>query len=755
MRRLTLLGAILVALAALSVGLTGCDEDKGSLIPNSLPGVELTAIPPAGDTTRYDIEFHWTGWDVDGEVDYFEYIIDPPLELIEDPLGFVDTLSWRRTESYFGRFTFQAPEYDTLTIDAPHSDFRNPQIGLGYHLFAIRAVDDMGAKSVVDSTAWVAFTAATICPRSKITSPPPESAEGIWQGGGQTVGLRVTFRWEGTDPDGIFNDRPVYYMYKLTDVTGRWETWKDIDNLVLEDPAPWDTLSPGQTRITLELDDGRQYGFAVRGVDEAGSVEPLLVLNRNLIWVSASQQSSFPKLYVRSTAFGNREWTGWFIDIEEYEVPLGSFYEFAIVGDADVYGGIIAGYSYGWNLPDPEATKTDPSGIGAWTPWSTTRTTISAEFTEAQDQFLFIRCKDDGGKVTLATLKFNVITLDPTQEMAYIDDWRQQIPRTPNDFYDDLNWQKMLEGYDYGQGWDELVWDEWEAPFGEEMPTLRFLSQFRTLVWSINDNRMIGPSQKSAWYVMSYTNTMNVLAVYLGSESDAGEKGKLWAFGRGLVESCVLPHGGTICDYPYSVNVDAGLQGCAIRPRDFAYDFLHIRGQYSRYDDEPSGGSVNLYEGTRDRAQYVYFAQEGPAIQDTSYVWDPDVNPEPYRNFPRRLDPDLANFGGTGTKRGGAVLLYFEILEFPRPGAPEQLLFYDPWFERPTGLIPLYKMRSQNNRANGKFCGFRYVPTGPTDHGEIVYMFFPMYPFMDDQIRQMAKAVLTDMFGLPDPDQTP
>jgi hypothetical protein len=760
MRRLTLLGAVLVAIAAVSIGgIFGCSEEKGALVPNILPGIELTATPPAGDTTRYDIEFHWTGWDADGEVDYFEYVIDPPLEVVTNPRGFVDTLTWTRTDAYSGRFTFRAPAYDTLTIDDWRRDYRLPQIGLGYHLFAIRAVDDMGARSIVNDSSWVAFTAATICPKTRLTSPPAQAADGTFGQAPQPVGLRVTFRWDGEDADGIFNDKPIRYMYKLVDVTALGRLDDDVINAVnaeehpvTGEPQPWILLDPGVVRITLGLDDGHRFGFGVKAIDEASSIEPLLVPNRNLYFLGASQQSSYPTLRVSSVAFGSRTWSGWTIDTEEYEVPLGSLYEFTLTADANLYGGLITGFSYGWNLPDVEITDTNPTGDRAWTPWSTSRTIVPAQFTVAQDQYLYIKCKDDGGAVTLATIKFNVVTLNPEKELAYIDDWRwyPQFPSPGARFgepFDDAFWQEMLRGYDYGDGWDELVWDEWTAPFDEAMPSLRFLSRFKVLVWSINDNRQLGADQKSAFYEMSKTNTVNVLAVYLGSESSAGVKGKVWLTARGMVESCVLPHGGTNCGYPYSVNVQAQLEGCAIRPRDFAYDFLHLRGQFNRNETNPSGASVNYFNGSSDGVTYVSFDEVGPTLTDGDYVHDPAVNPGPYSNFPRRLDPNTA-------KPKAGTFLTWEVLQYPKPNAPSQVLFYDPILDRQTGLCPLYRFRarSQLSKADNLYCAFRYIPRGPSDHGEIVYNLFSMYPFYDDQSRQYAKAVLTDLFGLPDPD---
>ena len=129
------------------------------------------------------------------------------------------------------------------------------------------------------------------------------------------------------------------------------------------------------------------------------------------------------------------------MDKEEYEVPLNSIYEFTIAADASWYGGRITGFSYGFDLPDVNDLETDPSGIGAWTPWSTTRTTIIAEFKEARDYFLYVKCKDDGGGQTLATIHFKVITLDPNKNLGVIDDWRMypQYPDPPDSLGEPLD----------------------------------------------------------------------------------------------------------------------------------------------------------------------------------------------------------------------------------------------------------------------------------------------------------------------------
>jgi hypothetical protein len=445
------------ALASVALALVaGCNEDMGRLIPNDPPGVRLTATPPDSGTARYDIQFYWDGWDSDGEVDYFLYAIDPP-----DMYGTEDSI-WTRTDDYSGRFIFEASRFDTLY------NWKSPQIAKSWHVFVIKAVDDMGA---ISDPAYLAFNSATIAPRTRFLTPPPIGAVQQYMGGAQPVGLKVTFRWDGDDPDGIFTDKPVGYYFKATDVSGESD-WTKLATRVWQDTTEWIRTGPESKMIALNLDDRRAYAISVRAIDEAGAVEPLLLLNANMLWVGARQRESFPDLTASSPVLGQRTWRGWSEDTETYEVPLGSLNEFTISGDASWYGGLITGFSFGWDLEDLDSDKTDPNGDGAWTPWSMSRTTIPARFLEYRDYFLYIRCKDDGDGMTLATIRFHVIEPIRTKNLCYIDDWRR-YPKTgiAGEPLDDKVWQAMLKGYNYGEDWGDVSWDEWDAPFGEEMPS--------------------------------------------------------------------------------------------------------------------------------------------------------------------------------------------------------------------------------------------------------------------------------------------
>lgn len=281
MRRLLPLGLVTAALAfALVIGLPGCGDDgddngNGAFIPNMPPSVaELSATTPHDLGAGYEIEFSWTAHDADGSVDHFLYCVDPA--------GLADAEStWHATTATSVTLAFQDGTLEAKeAIEGVRVGPR--QVGGEYHAFVMKAVDDMGAESVPD---YVAFNSSTICPRTSIFAPPPTGELGDCQLARQGVGLRVTFRWSGEDPDGVTTGAPLGYMYKLKDVP-RLSDCEAIATSLYEDQAPWILLGGDTTSVTLDLASGTDYGFAVRSIDEAGAVEPMLVINGNLLWIA-------------------------------------------------------------------------------------------------------------------------------------------------------------------------------------------------------------------------------------------------------------------------------------------------------------------------------------------------------------------------------------------------------------------------------------------------------------------------------------
>jgi hypothetical protein len=347
------------------------------------------------------------------------------------------------------------------------------------------------------------------------------------------------------------------------------------------------------------------------------------------------------------------------------------------------------------------------------------------------------------GSVSLAAIHFNVVELRATKNLGYVDDCRM-YPKTgiTGEPRDDLIWQLFLSGYDEGRGWDDLVWDEWDAPFGEEMPRLEWLSQFKVIVWSLCDRRELSPEQKTAWFHTNYLDKHNPLAMYLSLKVDGENKGKAWVFGSGMILGSVLAYGGNYCGYPIPVKTECKYPSCCIKPGTFAYDFLHIRGNFSNMDPNGGGTRVDFFRESGDAMAGAY-VDPGP-IPTLDCALTPAA--ELYPSLPSKLEIDLA-------KPRAIAMRFCEVFEYPEPDQEVQLAFCDA-SSGPTGLIPLYRYDAENvfSDAHGKYCGFRYVPRGESDHGEIVYFFFPMYPMRDGQARETAVVILSDWFGLPLPD---
>lgn len=76
---------VLALMAAVGLGAVGCSHKvSGTFLPNLRPVVRLTWAPikpPGADSSRADFyiyKMNWTGYDPDGRVVSFQYVVDPP-----------------------------------------------------------------------------------------------------------------------------------------------------------------------------------------------------------------------------------------------------------------------------------------------------------------------------------------------------------------------------------------------------------------------------------------------------------------------------------------------------------------------------------------------------------------------------------------------------------------------------------------------------------------------------------------------------
>ena len=190
------------ALTLWSCSPVGLDDPFHS---NQRPRVEFTQAPARADSTRYSYAYHlyWSGYDPDGQIDHFEYAIDPPSEA--QVVAGRET-SWVRTLKHdeFMRLASTRPDSVPDPIRPKTTDF---------HTFVIRAVDNSKGGSRYSEPISRSFYTYTIAPEVQISSPRPNS---FFEA---QVGLSVTISWAGFDPDGSGQRRPVQYRYLLLGAT--------------------------------------------------------------------------------------------------------------------------------------------------------------------------------------------------------------------------------------------------------------------------------------------------------------------------------------------------------------------------------------------------------------------------------------------------------------------------------------------------------------------------------------------------------
>ncbi len=381
LRALTLATGLLL-LVQVQCLLVPDDTEKGERVANRRPHVNITGGALSADSSGFDykVQFQWSGSDDDGVVQTFEWAVD-------------DTMSesaWQDTTGFSAQFRFSATE----------SNPDNPSRFTGWHTFYIRAIDNEFSVSL---PARQYFNARTIAPTTKITFPDLSQSQNPQMPRGFAV------KWEGVDLDSSRPDRkPIYYEYKLVALRdiytpGVGDSLLYAENRLLgsEWRGPkdvWIRIPETQRELQLSLlsGTGTSYAFAVRGVDEAGAIEPVLTQNVNYLVFDVMDMEPKPRVLVREESLGSHEfptdgdiWTG---PAGGVEVAAGHPLRFKWVGDARDYGSDPGNVNYALatdNFDPEDESRTDPRGIGGWIGWG--------KWTGNQVPFVF--SNEDGGKV--------------------------------------------------------------------------------------------------------------------------------------------------------------------------------------------------------------------------------------------------------------------------------------------------------------------------------------------------------------------
>ena len=425
--------AALAVIALVALVGVGCSKKiTSALIPNQRPDVFLTGAPVARDPARpdfYAYTMQWVGNDPDGRVDHYILAVDP---VRTDTIIASDT-TWHVTARSESTFFFSAGEnYDP--IDPTNPKAQSP------HVIAVFAVDNQGLRSAFAATR--AFFSFTQCPTVRIEEPKPSPLFT------PRVTPTVTFRWNGSDPDGQFTVKPIRWVFRLF---GQKNTDRnDISDYISYAVANPDSVRRfyaerdflGFTSVGAEttsfqyrnLNAGSNYLFIVTGFDEAGAYDPVWRNGQNMIKFAVTFASSSGPIIRMFNQFFDYEYSsGGYDPTREVrlEVPADQPVRFNWTATAPPGANIRR---YRWVLDLIDLTDQTPRDDEArdwyhWSQWSIniTSTTVGPFTVNGEEHLFYIEAEDNNGLKSLGIIRFTVVRATFELSLLFVDDTRLRV----------------------------------------------------------------------------------------------------------------------------------------------------------------------------------------------------------------------------------------------------------------------------------------------------------------------------------------
>ncbi|HET6349534.1 MAG TPA: hypothetical protein VFH88_10685 [Candidatus Krumholzibacteria bacterium] len=478
MNRIT---CIIVALIA--VGFAACSTNgvDGQNKENQPPTVWLSAAPPEGSTGTYRVHMFWGGWDPDGEIKGYEYIVTNNNGTFNpaDTVG----VPWSPVNGNDSTFTFSADE----SVDSVHTDnTKQVDVFTRSHTFFIRAIDEQGLRS--KEPAYRSFTSRTLSPEVIIDKPERFALNPA------LVPPISTYKWHAKDyvDDRSISQDPDSVQWALVRVPDSVAAYEPTIAYI-RSPAAQKEWYPfvyykapqdsGKFWTTPVVDEGR-YVFAIRAKDEAGAITPVLDEARNIRRIKVGPLTSGPLMTVSNDYLGVVRTTSCSTAPYILDSPAGVPLDFRISATADSYGGSMAGYRYGWdisNLDDPEAWEID------LTPFVTTNATVPARSFFFGTHTLTMEVVDNSGYCSRIEVKVNIIPFTLERNVLVVDDDTSDDAETnggltgigvqPTDAEKDAWWADMMsEVSDFDPGLDMINTLSGRIP-------LATLAKYKSIVW--------------------------------------------------------------------------------------------------------------------------------------------------------------------------------------------------------------------------------------------------------------------------------
>lgn len=481
---------------ALAAGRGCTSQFSGTTVDNQPPEVWLSAAPPEGSTSGYTIQFFWGGFDPDGKISHYEYVISDNRTGVFDPADTTGVDKWRRVFANESTFVMTA---DVLA-DSSDTDFETLRsvVFERAHTFFLRAVDERGLASV---PVYRSFTATTLSPTVDVLVP-------------KRLGLTptalppiATFRWVARDPiDGSGQSQdPDSVRWILVSTKSFDDDFDRTINYVRKNPAapewyPWVRYGTaddaGRSWTSDPMTSGEAYVFAVQVKDEAGAVNPVFDEKRNLRRIRASARLSGPTLWAFNRYMGTIRSSQKGPLPVIIDLPAGLDMEFCWRADASGYGGIVVGYRYGWDIID---LNDEQQWDVSYTPFPTdaqpTVTVCSQRRTFFFGTHTFhMEVIDNNGFQSRVAVVVNIINFTMERNLLVVDDWFEGTPQNtgfsrtrgavPDDNEHDGFWREMVSSVD-GLDPDVDFVQIGGARGTPDLPITR-LAQYKSVIWSAN-----------------------------------------------------------------------------------------------------------------------------------------------------------------------------------------------------------------------------------------------------------------------------
>jgi hypothetical protein len=572
----------------LAIFAAGCSDGTAPApYKNQPPTVWIEAGPPEGGVSSYRIEIRWGGWDPDGSINHYEYCITNNNGSF-DPADTTGADRWTRTGKTSDVFVFSADVMVDSIADEVVEEFRRS------HTFFIRSVDNHGLTS--PRPAYRSFTATTLSPVVDIVVP-------------KRVGLNpanvppvTTFRWTATDyiDDLLSSHEPDSVSWLLEPLNNHnndwWETIGWIRNLPVDSPEWYQWMwygaeDGGKSWTTLPLDFGN-YMFAIRAKDEAGAITPVFDESRNMRRILVSQRTMGPFLSLRNRYLGCVGTAVCNTPLTIVDLPAGLPIDFSWEASAADYGGILAGYRYGWDvadLDDPDQWAVD------WTPFVSVGPDgrATAQLPEPRVYYFgthvfTLEVVDNSGFCSRIEIKINIVQYPMGRNLFLVDDffegdqagWESSwgLGILPNDDEHDLYWLNVLENV---SGFNART-DVLEVYTGEVIPLTR-LADYKSLIWNVH-----GHVDQIRAYPVLYD-----LISFRPQEGCSGGGGKV----KTNIISLFMAAGGHLLlsgQHPVSMSINDTYAPGVRFPIMFKYDLDLRYGGQDRPDIENSAGAESF-----------------------------------------------------------------------------------------------------------------------------------------------------------------